>query len=75
MQINFEEFLLKIREQYLEEIQIIGKESKFRELPGWDSMTGMTLLLMIEEDYKIKIETSTFKQLITINDLYNYITK
>lgn len=73
MEINFEDFLLNIKDQYLEDNIILTKESRFREMNGWDSMTGMTILLMIEETYKIKIESDIFKNLNTIDDLYTYI--
>jgi acyl carrier protein len=73
MKIDFNQFIVLIKEQYLEDVGEINKENKLRELSGWDSMTGMTILLMIEENYKLKISNDQFKKLITIEDLYNYL--
>ena len=75
MEINFNEFVDLLKEQYLDDVGEIKNETKFRELAGWDSMTGMTILLMIEENYKIKIDNDKFKQLITIEDLFTYINE
>ena len=75
MKIDFNEFVALLKEQYLDDVGEIYKENKFRELPGWDSMTGMTILLMIEENYKLKIDNDQFKKLNTINDLYIFINE
>ena len=73
MKAEFKEFLILFKEQYLDEIGDIEKDNKFRELPGWDSMTGMTILLMIEENYNVKIDNDQFKKLITVEDIFNCI--
>ena len=73
MKLRYEEFITKIKDQYLDENITIELYSKFREIPGWDTMTGMTLLLMIEEDYNVKIDLIQFKKLITIEELYLFI--
>ncbi len=66
-------FISKFKEQYLENQILIEPSSKFREISGWDSMTGMTILLMIEEEYGVKVENETFKKLITVEELFEYI--
>lgn len=73
MNIDFNQFLVLLKEQYLDDVGEIKKENKLRDLSGWDSMTGMTILLMIEENYKLKIDNDQFKKLITIEDLYSYL--
>jgi acyl carrier protein len=73
MNIDFNQFLVLLKEQYLDDVGEIKKENKLRELSGWDSMTGMTILLMIEENYKLKIDNDQFKKLITVEDLYSYL--
>jgi acyl carrier protein len=73
MNIDFNQFLVLLKEQYLDDVGEIKKENKLRELSGWDSMTGMTILLMIEENYKLKIDNDQFKKLITVEDLYSFL--
>jgi acyl carrier protein len=67
------DFILKLKDQYLENEILIEPSSKFREKSGWDSMTGMTILLMIEEEYGVKLENEIFKKLITVEELFAYI--
>ncbi len=66
-------FISKLKEQYLGNQIFIEPSTKFREISGWDSMTGMTILLMIEEEYGVKVENETFKKLITVEELFEYI--
>ena len=73
MKLTYDDFLIKIKDQYLEDEISINLNSNFRELPGWDSMTGMTILLTIEEEYNVKIDPIQFKKLITIEDLYRFV--
>lgn len=75
MKIDHDQFIALLREQYFEEVGEINITTNFRTLPGWDSMTGMTILLMVEENFKIKIESEQFKKLLTIEDLYNFINQ
>jgi acyl carrier protein len=49
-------FISKLKEQYLGNQIFIEPSTKFREISGWDSMTGMTILFMIEEEYGVKVE-------------------
>jgi acyl carrier protein len=73
MKIDFQNFLVLLKEQFIEETGELSLGTNFRTLPGWDSMTGMTILLMIEENYNLKIDSEQFKKLTTIENLYNYI--
>jgi acyl carrier protein len=66
-------FISKLKEQYLGNQIFIEPSTKFREISGWDSMTGMTILFMIEEEYGVKVENETFKKLITVEELFEYI--
>lgn len=73
MKIDFDFFLILLKEQFIEETGELSLGTNFRMLPSWDSMTGMTILLMIEENFNLKIDSEQFKKLTTIENLYNYI--
>jgi acyl carrier protein len=69
-------FLDKFKFQLLdEENTVISGNVKFRELSSWDSLSAMAIIIMIEDDYNVKITNDIFKTLITIDDIYNYILK
>ena len=75
MKIDLNGFLILLKEQFLEETGELSPGLNFRSLPGWDSMTGMTILFMIEEQFNVKIDNDQFKKIITIEDLYKFINE
>lgn len=74
MKTNIKEFTAKIAEQFLEEDQPkVTEDIEFRQLDTFDSLTGMAMLGIIKEDYKVDIPVNEFKKMNTINELYDYI--
>jgi acyl carrier protein len=49
--------------------------TKFRDLENWDSLTFLSVLAMIDEEYDVVIEGNDFRRLMTIEDLINEIKK
>lgn len=47
----------------------------FRELENWDSLTFLSVLAMLDEEYDVIIEGNDFRKLATIGDLINEIKK
>ena len=71
---NKQEFLDVIRDQFLEDdISLITFDVNFRNLDSWDSLTGMAILTVIEDDYKVIVPVEEFKKIITIDQLYDYV--
>lgn len=68
------DFIALFAEQLIDEDVNLSKDTKFRDLEDWDSLTAMAVLTMIEDNYKVKISVEQFKKFITIEDLYNHIS-
>ena len=45
----------------------------FRNLDSWDSLTGMAIQVMLEDNYGVRIPDETFKSFKTINDIYEFV--
>jgi len=58
----------------LEDSSVLSGDTVFRTLPEWDSLSYLSVIAMMDEEYDIQIENSDFKQLLTIEDLVNYIS-
>ena len=72
MELN--EFTQKVRDQFLEIDQPhVTSEVEFRTLSTWDSLTGMAVLTMIEDEFKVTISVDDFNQLKTVVDLFNFV--
>lgn len=48
---------------------------EFRSYPEWDSLARLSVVAMLDEEFDVIIEDSTFNKLITIEDLLNEIKK
>jgi acyl carrier protein len=53
----------------------IRLDTKFRDLENWDSLSFLSVLAMLDEEYDVIIEGNDFKKLVTIEDLINEIKK
>jgi acyl carrier protein len=69
MQLN--EFTKKFAEQFIEpDNAIIKQDTQFRQLPTYDSLTGMAILAMIQDDYGIIIPVEDYKKVNTPEELF-----
>ena len=59
-----EEFLSALKEALEIEDREIQIEDHFRDYPEWDSLTQLTLIAMLDDNYEVEIEMSDFKKLI-----------
>ncbi len=57
------------------EIDKIKLDDTFREYDSWDSLTNISLIAMLDDEYDVIIDTSKFKKILTIGELYNEIKK
>lgn len=53
----------------------IKLNTRFRDLENWDSLSFLSVLAMIDEEYDVTIEGNDFRKLITVEDLVNEIKK
>jgi len=72
---NINEFLEIVKSELVDSADYITADTKFRELEDWDSLTGMSILVLLEEAYGKRIPDNIFKSCITFFDLYDYIDK
>ena len=51
------------------EVPSVDPDLEFRSLPGWCSMVGFALYVMLEDEYGAKLTVDGFKSLKTVRDL------
>lgn len=65
---------LKLFEEFLDKDEnTVQMEDKFRDYVEWDSLAFLSTGAMINEEYDIVIPRQEFEELLTIEDIYNYI--
>ena len=69
-----EKFIEKFAEA-IEREDEIKMEDNFRDYDEWSSIAYLSVIAMMDEEYDTQIEEAQFKQLKTVQDLYNACNK
>lgn len=48
-------------------------DTKFRDFDEWSSLTGLCVLSMIYDKYKVRIKAEEMRKAETIGDIYNLV--
>lgn len=72
---NTEALQNDIFEQFAEPTLVLDTKVPFRTVGSWDSLTGMAIIVMIEDKYGVKISDSEFRSLITVQDIIDFVQK
>jgi|TARA_B100001059_G_scaffold13776_1_gene11142 acyl carrier protein len=51
----------------------INLNTEFRELNGWDSMTSMMVITMIDENYNVIISPEEIRKAKTVGNLFDLV--
>lgn len=71
-----EKFIKNFADQLLDQDPSgLTEHTIFRDLEDWDSLTAMSVIAMVHDEYNVTIGVEDFRKLITIGDLYYYIKK
>lgn len=52
---------------------VFGAETIFKELEEWSSLTALSVIAMIDEEYDVRIKGEDIRSSQTIQDLYNVV--
>jgi acyl carrier protein len=53
--------------------ELFTPSTSFRDLDEWSSIIGLSIILMVDEEYGISIGADEMKQAQTIEDLFNIV--
>ena len=51
----------------------INAETKFRDIDEWDSLTSLSIIAMVDEEYAVKLTGEDFRNSQTIQDLFEVV--
>ena len=70
-----QQFIEKLKEA----LEIDGREvspgDEFRDYDEWDSLSQLSLIAMLDEEYGVEIEDGDFARLKTVQDLMDEVQK
>lgn len=71
---ELKDFIEKFAEQFDEtDASEIKVDTVYKELDEWSSLTALSVIAMVDEEYDITIKGEDIKNSETIEDLYNIV--
>ena len=70
-----QKFIENLKEVLEIEDREISMNDQFRSYDEWDSLAYLSVIAMLDEEYDKQIEAADFKKLITVQDLFDAVTK
>jgi acyl carrier protein len=71
---ELKEFIANFANQFDEtDASEFTAETKFKELDEWSSLSSLTILAMIDEEYNVVITNDDLRACTTVEDVYNFV--
>lgn len=68
------EFLENFKQQFIDAEDIsLELDSNFRDLDSFDSLTGMAIIMMIEDEYGKQVTDDEFKSSKSVRELFELV--
>lgn len=69
---NKKNFFLRLQEDLELEMEIT-RDTNFKDLDGWDSMTAMVLIGLVNEEFSVTLNSDDIEKISTVNSLMERI--
>jgi acyl carrier protein len=66
-------FIKVIKDALELEDKNLAMDDKFKEFEEWDSLAQLTLIAELDENFDVTIQTSDFKNITTLQELFDHI--
>jgi acyl carrier protein len=66
-------FIKVIKDALEMEDKNLAMDDKFKEYEEWDSLAQLTLIAELDENFDVTIQTSDFKNITTLQELFDHI--
>jgi acyl carrier protein len=66
-------FIKVIKDALELEDKNLSMNDKFKEFEEWDSLAQLTLIAELDENFDVTIQTSDFKNINTLQELFDHI--
>lgn len=71
---NIKEFIEHFAEQFDDTaVEVFKPETEFKALDEWTSLTALSIISMIDEEYDVSIGGADIRNAKTIEDLYRVV--
>jgi len=70
-----EKFIELFKEVLENEDKEVNMDDQFRDYDEWDSLTYLSVIAMLDDEFDVIIETEDFKKIRTVGDLLAEVEK
>lgn len=71
---NLEEFVARFAEEFDETpAEQFKADTEYKSLDEWGSLTALSIIAMVDEEFDKRITGADLRSVETINDLYNLV--
>lgn len=71
---EIKEFINNFSDQFEDtDVVVFAPETKFRELDEWSSLTALSILAMVDEEYDIQLKADEMRKTNTIQELFDLV--
>ena len=72
MEIN--DFIKNLADQYDDvELSDFTPETKFKEFDEWSSLTSLSIIAMVDDEYGITLKGDDIRKAVTVQDLFDIV--
>lgn len=73
---NIDDFVKKFKDQFVDSETVeMNSQTEFRQLGSWDSLTGMSVLVMIKDEFDISLPEDRFRGCKTVQEVFDTLSK
>ena len=73
---NIQEFIENFAAQFDEtDESLFAADTKFRQIDEWSSLTALTIIAMVDDEYNVILKGNDIINSETIQDLYSIVEK
>jgi acyl carrier protein len=73
---NIQEFIENFAAQFDEtDESLFAADTKFRQIDEWSSLTALSIIAMVDDEYDVILKGNDIINSETIQDLYNIVEK
>ncbi|NIG52084.1 acyl carrier protein [Chitinophaga sp. Cy-1792] len=70
---NLDQFIGNFKSVYDKEPAVLEGTSQFRNIDGWDSMTELALIAMLDDEYNVNLDVKDLTAVNTVEELYQRV--
>ena len=71
---ELKKFIEKLAEQFDETpAEVFNSDTEFKELEEWDSMSALSIIAMVDEEFGTTIKAEEIRSVDTVSELYDLI--